>query len=161
MKTTNLKGIDYRKGDATSPIGEGNKLIVQICNDIGGWGKGFVVAISKKWRAPELHYRQWFKSNEAFGLGEVQFVKVEETICVANMIAQHNIKRTHGQVPIRYDAVEKCLEKVTQFALENSFSIHMPRIGCGLAGGKWSEIEKIIERTLIAANLTVIVYDFE
>jgi len=32
--------IKYIKGDATNPAGEGNKLIVHICNDIGGWGKG-------------------------------------------------------------------------------------------------------------------------
>jgi hypothetical protein len=36
----------------------------------------------------------------------------------------------------------------------------MPRIGCGLAGGKWEEIEPIIERTLIEADVKVTVYDF-
>jgi hypothetical protein len=35
----------------------------------------------------------------------------------------------------------------------------MPRIGCGLAGGQWSEIEPIIERTLLAAGVEVYVYD--
>ena len=43
--------IEYLKGDATSPVKEGNKIILHICNDIGGWGKGFVMAISKKWKA--------------------------------------------------------------------------------------------------------------
>jgi hypothetical protein len=38
-------------------------------------------------------------------------------------------------------------------------SVHMPRIGCGLAGGKWEEIEPIIERTLVAKGMTVVVYD--
>ncbi len=41
--------INYVKGDATAPIGIGNKIIVHICNDIGRWGKGFVMALSKKW----------------------------------------------------------------------------------------------------------------
>ena len=36
----------------------------------------------------------------------------------------------------------------------------MPRIGCGLAGGKWEEIEPIIERTLATAGVEVTVYDF-
>jgi len=31
--------IKYIKGNATNPAGEGNKLIVHICNDTGGWGK--------------------------------------------------------------------------------------------------------------------------
>lgn len=37
-------------------------------------------------------------------------------------------------------------------------SVHMPRIGCGLAGGKWNEIEKIIEKTLIKNKIKV--YDY-
>lgn len=43
-----MKDIQYKKGDATNPIDNGNKVIVHICNDIGAWGKGFVMAISKK-----------------------------------------------------------------------------------------------------------------
>ncbi|MDR6488204.1 O-acetyl-ADP-ribose deacetylase (regulator of RNase III) [Chryseobacterium vietnamense] len=40
-------------------------------------------------------------------------------------------------------------------------NIHMPRIGCGLAGGKWEEIEPIIERALLKKDVEVYVYDFE
>jgi hypothetical protein len=36
----------------------------------------------------------------------------------------------------------------------------MPRIGCGLAGGKWELIEPIIVRTLVARGVPVTVYDF-
>jgi hypothetical protein len=37
----------------------------------------------------------------------------------------------------------------------------MPRIGCGLAGGKWERIESIIVKTLCEADVPVTVYDFE
>jgi len=40
-------------------------------------------------------------------------------------------------------------------------AVHMPRIGCGLAGGEWSTIEAIIERTLIPAGVAVVVCDLE
>ena len=36
------------KGDATRPQASGPKIIAHICNDLGGWGKGFVVAISRR-----------------------------------------------------------------------------------------------------------------
>ncbi len=36
--------ITYLTGDATQPQSAGPKLIVHVCNDIGGWGRGFVVA---------------------------------------------------------------------------------------------------------------------
>ena len=155
-----MESINYITGDATSPIGDKNKLIIHICNDIGGWGKGFVLAITKKWKEPENQYRDWFKSQENFALGQVQFVKVEEDVFIGNMIGQHKINRTNGQIPIRYNAVEKCLTEVAKFAIENKYSIHMPRIGCGLAGGKWEEIEPIINKTLIQKNIMVTVYDF-
>jgi hypothetical protein len=35
----------------------------------------------------------------------------------------------------------------------------MPRIGCGLAGGKWEEIEPIIDEELISIGVVVTVYD--
>ncbi len=50
--------INYVKGDATSPIGDGVKLIVHVCNDIGAWGAGFVLALSKKWITPEKQYKR-------------------------------------------------------------------------------------------------------
>jgi len=37
-----------------------------------------------------------------------------------------------------------CLAKVALKAVALETSVHMPRIGCGLAGGKWEKIETII-----------------
>ncbi|WP_261510507.1 macro domain-containing protein [Chryseobacterium paludis] len=157
-----MKTINYLKGDATNPQTEGNKIIAHICNDMGGWGKGFVLAISKKRKAPEKEYRNWFKINSNFDLGEIQLVNVEKEIWVANMIGQHKINtNSQGIPPIRYKAVEECLEKLNDAALRLNASIHMPRIGCGLARGKWEEIEPIINRTLLKNNVKVCVYDFE
>jgi O-acetyl-ADP-ribose deacetylase (regulator of RNase III) len=132
-----MQNIKYIKGDATIPQSNGNKIIVHVCNDIGGWGKGFVMAISAKWKEPEQQYRQWYQSQEKFTLGKVQFVKVENDTWIANLIGQRKInKDENGNPPIRYEAVAEGLEKVAQFATENKASVHMPRIGCGLAGGK-------------------------
>lgn len=158
-----MKTIQYLKGDATVPQAKGIKIIAHICNDIGGWGKGFVLAISKRWEAPEKEYRSWhrFRGKNDFALGEIQVVEVEQYIHVANMIGQKGIKTGSNGVPIRYDAVEECLEKLTQAALQLNASVHMPRIGCGLAGGTWSKIEPIIAKTLLQNDVEVYVYDFE
>ena len=119
------------------------------------------MAISKRWKKPENQYREWFKSKDGFKLGKVQFVQVEEDLWVANLIGQHKInKDENGNAPIRYDAIEQGLEEVASFAIENKANIHMPRIGCGLAGGKWEMIEPIILKTLSDNNIEVTVYDF-
>lgn len=153
--------IEYIKGDATVSTASGNKIIVHICNDVGAWGKGFVMAISKKWKEPALHYKAWYKMQDGFGLGEVQFVQVDNEIWIANMIGQHKIyKDEYGNPPIRYEAVKAGLDKVANFAIQQNASIHMPRIGCGLAGGNWEEIEQIIVDCLCQKNIKVTVYNF-
>lgn len=157
-----MKTITYLNGDATAPKAEGNKIIVHICNDLGGWGKGFVLAISKKWTEPEKAYREWFKNkgNNDFALGSIQIIQVTENTFVGNMIAQKGIKRANNAAPIRYEAVKSCLSKIAIEAKKLNASVHMPRIGCGLAGGKWEEVEPIIQETLSKNNLEVYVYDF-
>lgn len=153
--------INYLKGDATNPVSEGNKIIVHICNDIGGWGKGFVMAISAKWPEPEKQYRLWYKSQRDFVLGEVQIVRVESDIWVANLLGQRGInKDERGNPPVRYDAIQTGLNKVALFAKENGASVHMPRIGCGLAGGKWEQMEPVIIHSLLENSIRVTVYDF-
>ena len=153
--------IAYVQGDATKPAGGGPSVIAHICNDEGKWGKGFVLALSRRWKQPEEHYRQQFKQNPKPRLGDVQFVEVEPQITVANLIGQHGIKRgIGGLAPIRYEAVEQGLVKVAVYALKRGASVHMPRLGCGLAGGSWEEIEPIINRTLTEKGVEVVVYDF-
>lgn len=117
-----MSGITYIKGDATCPQAKGNRIICHVCNDIGGWGKGFVLALSRLWPESEAAYRAWYAAGKdgAFGLGEVQFVPVEPYIWVANMVAQRGIKRGSSGPPIRYEAVETCLGKVGEKAVELS-----------------------------------------
>ena len=156
-----MKTINYLVGDATRPLTKGNKIIAHICNDIGAWGKGFVLALSKLYPEPERAYRHWYGAREQndFALGAVQFVAVSPEIVIANMIGQHGIRKTGGNPPIRYDAVEKALETVGKKALEREASVHLPRIGCGLAGGFWDKIEPLVEKQICDKGIMVFVYD--
>lgn len=156
-----MAAIKTVKGDATTPSGVGNKFIVHICNDMGGWGKGFVVAISRRWKEPEAQFRAWYKNGEGFELGAVQLVKVTDDTFVANMIGQHNIyNAADGTPPIRYEALSTALGKVCELAKEYQASVHMPRIGAGLAGGDWAKITAIIDEKLCQHGVDVTVYEF-
>jgi O-acetyl-ADP-ribose deacetylase (regulator of RNase III) len=157
------KEIKYIKGDATVPQASGPKIIAHICNNIGGWGKGFVLAISKRWPEPETDYRKWHREKAVndFALGNIRMIQVKNDTWVANMIGQQGIKTGSKGVPIRYNAVDDCLAKLADVAKQLNASVHMPRIGCGLAGGKWSRIEPLIEKNLIENNVEVLVYDFK
>jgi O-acetyl-ADP-ribose deacetylase (regulator of RNase III) len=153
--------IRYIRGDATQPQAQGNRIIAHVCNDLGGWGKGFVVALSKRWEGPAAAYRAWHRGRSAndFGLGAVQLVQVEPDVWVANMVAQHGMKPDSQGPPIRYEAVRSCLKKLAGEARKLGASVHMPRIGCGLAGGRWEEIEPIILDELVSQGVEVTVYD--
>jgi O-acetyl-ADP-ribose deacetylase (regulator of RNase III) len=91
----------------------------------------------------------------------VQLVGVRSDIWVANMIGQHGMKPGSAGPPIRYNAVERCLHALAGHAARLGASVPMPRIGCGLAGGKWELIEPIVARTLSAHDIAVTVYDFD
>lgn len=156
--------ITYVKGDATQPVGDGHRIIAHVCNNVGGWGRGFVLAVSRRWDTPERVYRTSRKSKT---LGEVQICVVDTDLYVANMIAQegygarnanlHRTEEADARPPIRYDALRSCLEKVASYARSCGATVHMPRIGCGLAGGKWGEVEPLIVETM--GDLDVTVYD--
>jgi O-acetyl-ADP-ribose deacetylase (regulator of RNase III) len=150
--------VQYTYGDATAAIAEGNKLIAHVCNDRGGWGKGFVVAVSRRWPEPEQHYRNWSHTND-FRLGATQLVQVEYDTWVANMLAQHGYRSRNNPLPLRYDALEACLHTLAAYARRLDASVHIPRIGCGLAGGAWTTVSGILDRTLGAARIDTTVYD--
>jgi len=149
--------IEYIVGDATVPRASGLKIIVHCCNSIGAWGAGFVMALSRKWDAPERQYRSWFLEHDLPQMGDVQFVPVGNKIIVANLIGQKGVKGPGNETPVSYDAIRKGMETVAKHAKKHHASVHMPRLGCGLAGGSWDRIEPILEDTL--DELMVRVYD--
>lgn len=158
-----MSEITYVRGDATVPLGGGPRLIAHVCNDIGGWGKGFVLALSRRWPEPEKAYRAWHRDRAAndFGLGAVQIVPVERYLWVANMIGQRGIRTGSKGVPVRYEAIDTALTGLAEHARDLGASVHMPRIGCGLAGGKWSRVEPLVTERLVKRDIAVTVYDHD
>jgi O-acetyl-ADP-ribose deacetylase (regulator of RNase III) len=138
--------INYIKGNVLSPVGEEQtKVICHVVNNKGGWGAGFVVALSKKWKKPEQEYRHYCKNNIP-RLSHVQCVEVEAGIFVANMFAQNGFRSQQNPVALDYKSLTLCLVKVRNFCkFFDSLSIHMPLIGCGLAGGKWEKVGPMVE----------------
>ncbi|WP_316522919.1 macro domain-containing protein [Kitasatospora brasiliensis] len=156
--------ITYVRGDATTPQGKGVKVIAHVCNDLGGWGKGFVLALSRRWPEPEAAYRRWHRerAKNDFGLGAVQLVPVDPHVWVANLVGQRGIRtgRSTG-VPVRYEAIDTGLVALGEHALRLGASVHMPRIGCGLAGGRWEKVEPLVSARLTARGVPVTVYDVD
>ncbi len=168
--------ITFVKGDATRPQGDGFKIIAHCCNDVGAYGAGFALALKEAHPFAAEAYFKWFELKEAakihplynnevvvsgdFKLGMVEMVRVSEELFVANIIGQHGVGRTpDGKPPIRYDAIQAGLKSVFTFAQIFEATLHMPRMGAGLAGGNWVAIEKLIRHELSDKGISVTVYD--
>ena len=158
--------INYLIGNATYPVGEGNKIIAHIVNTEKRWGKGFVLAISKRWNEPERKYYSWAPpekmmqhSAPPFKLGNIQTVQVEQDVAVCNMLAQKGLRASDNLVPLNYTALVSCLKELKTTAKKVHASVHMPYvIGCGLGGGNDSVVLKIIEEVFEDSNVEVFMY---
>jgi O-acetyl-ADP-ribose deacetylase (regulator of RNase III) len=168
------KMINYVIGDATYPIGDGPKIIAHVVNDVGAWGKGFVLAISKKWPDVKSRYLDLakplclssgkYQRQVNLRLGEVHLVAAEPGIWVANMVAQCGLISASNPIPLQLAALAECLAAVKSMALSvnaqgapSHKSVHCPRISCGLGGSTWENVEPIIARELDGVD--VYVYD--
>ena len=152
--------IRYVHGNALDPRGDDNRLICQLVNDRARrWGGGVARRAAQKYPQAEKEFAAWLSRQPMTErLGMVHFSSAFDGIAIASLVAQEGFGKS--DLPrIRYGALEECLRSVANYARENSFSIHMPRIGTGAAGGTWAAIEEIIDECLVASGSFVTVYD--
>ncbi len=156
-----MNNITFLTGDATAPEGAGQKIIAHVCNNMGAWGAGFVMALSERWRQPQREYQLWASKSRdrLLRLGEVQFVRVSPDITVANIIGQHGTRPLGNLQPIRYEAMVQGLTLTAIRAIETNASVHAPRLGCGLAGGEWRVVEQLLRDAVCARGVPVFIYD--
>lgn len=166
------------KGDATTPqidagYEEQISVIPHVCNDGGGWGAGFVLALSKKWSKPEAMYRSFIESSGKMPtLGKTCFAKIDNYLVVANMIAQKNYKSDENPIPLKYKALANCMADVAEYVsmVQDKLArvsdyrrvvIHCCQFGSDLAGGDWNFILELIREIWLENGIDVVVYEFE
>jgi O-acetyl-ADP-ribose deacetylase (regulator of RNase III) len=154
-----VPSITYLRGDATQPRGRDNKLLLQVVNDAAlTWGAGFSLAIRKKWPALQQGFRSWAMEDRNLALGKIHVATIDDSLSLVSMVAQHG----YGPSPrprIRYLSLQECLRQVANLAAKRGAVVHMPRIGCGLAGGSWNVVRELVDETLCANGIHVSVYD--
>ena len=142
--------------------GEEEKIryILNGCNNVNLWGAGFVLAVSNyalssnntysKVDLPKTSFHQWFNGdnsksfmNEKLDVGNIQFVKVNDTTFIVNMITQNGVySPIKNPVPISYEGIDSCLKKLALYLedkKDNSIVLS-PKVGSGLARGNWTKI---------------------
>lgn len=161
-KRPSMAKITYLKGSAAKPRGSGPKVIVHAVNDAtANWGgRGFAVALMKDFPLAQDAFRKWAQQTPgALRLGRTNISEVTPGISVATIIAQRGYGDSGGRPRVRYGALQQGLAEVANVATETNATVHMPRIGCGQAGGSWDVVQEIIASTLVAKGVEVFVYD--
>jgi len=90
-------------------------------------------------------------------LGTISVATVETDSGTANVINCYSqFKYGKGQQFAEYGAIRSCMMKIKkQFGDKR---IGLPKIGCNLAGGKWSIVKKIMMEELAGCDVTFVKY---
>lgn len=134
----------------------GSSVIVpHVCNNIDLFGAGFAGALSKHYPVVKENYHLLGKNFLKNNLGYVQYVKVLEdknyghNLIFANMIAQNSTISKSNPRPLNYRYLVQSMIDVDKLIkskfYDQKIEIHMPKFGCGLAGGNWNFIADLIE----------------
>lgn len=138
-------------------------IIAHQVNSFGVMGAGVALQIKNKYPEAFLEYKQLCSNyhNKFTDLqGTVQIIDVNGKL-IANLFSQNGISRTYRTTS--YESLYTCLIKLKRYALLNHKSIAIPyKIGCGLAGGDWSNcVYKLIERVYKDSDVTLYIHKKE
>ncbi len=142
--------IEYRKGNLFH--GDGN-FIIHCCNAQNKMGKGFAKELRN--RFPDCYEK--YSETSGLHVGDIIPYVSEGGLTIFNMIGQDRYGND-GKRYVSYDALATCFETLDSIAVDIGMkSLHMPKIGTGLAGGKWQIISSIIETH--SDNFIPVVYE--
>lgn len=151
--------IEYVTGDATEPRGCGPRAIVHLVNDkTANWGGAFANALRSRYPEAQQDFRAWVAADKSrLRLGEIRRIDVEPELEVITIVGQKGYgSSAHPRV--RYEALRSALQRVSKLLDRGPASVHMPRIGAGMAGGDWNVIAELVCHELVDHGHEVTVY---
>lgn len=132
--------IFYIQGDLMNAK---QQVVAHGVNCMGHFGSGVAGAIKKQ----HPYVREQYLSLNEHVLGTCQFVDYNDQIWV-NAHTQQN-KGYDGKQYADLNAIAYCLVEIGDYMEENNLtSIAMPKIGCGLGGLKWEDVEILVNGLL-------------
>ncbi|MEK4790360.1 macro domain-containing protein [Bacillus sp. FSL K6-2971] len=138
-----------------------------VCHQVnckGVMGAGLAKQIKSKYPNVYKDYKRLcddekIKSRKNGLLGATQFIDVSKSKTIANLFAQKNYGVKSRQTD--YEAMELCLKSLKHVVSDDyskykDCSIAIPYgIGCGLAGGDWEIVSRMIEDILVDCDVTL------
>ena len=143
------------------------QAIAQGNNCFNTMKSGLAPQIAKMYPEAEWVDKQTTKGDPD-KLGTITLAQYESSPhLVFNIYQQFGYGKDEGKVYVSYNAIDSGLWLVNEQVINHNeafpenkiVKIGFPRIGCGLAGGDWDRVSKLIEKNITSA--TPVVYDLE
>lgn len=124
-------------------------LIAHSANCQKTMGAGIAKQIKDKYITAYL--ADWHDSREPLQrLGDYSF---DPYAGIFNLYTQYNPGKN-----VNYNALSLCLSKIAML-YSKPIKIGLPQLSCGIAGGDWNIVKKIIQKELRNFEVTVVIYD--
>lgn len=149
--------IKYKNGD----IFKGTEdIIIHGCNCFHTMGGGIAYQVQKLYPGAYREDKRTIKGDKN-KLGTYSYFQTknifntDKDIFIINAYTQYSFgtEKTHAD----YKSIEEVMIKINNHFKE-PLTISMPKIGCGLAGGNWNIVEKIIEKVFDNREIFVYIY---
>lgn len=135
--------IEYRSGDLFTSDAE---VLAHGCNCQGVMGAGIAKEFKDRYPGMFKEYNLACKGR-TFEPGSYMVYEATSSKTILNLATQDYPGRN-----ARLDLIEKSLTKALEAHPELK-SIAMPRIGCGIGGLAWEEVERVLKRVAKAYPL--------
>lgn len=152
-----------------SILQSGKDIVVQQVNAKGLMGAGLALQIMKRYNNVKKEYVAYRGKQLKLGLvdedllGHVNYVDTYDGTIIANIFGQVDIRKGNHDKTVytKKEALLSGIRQVREKAEELNLSVAIPTyIGCGLAGGDWTEIKHGIEEIFKDSKVDVTFYHF-
>jgi len=146
-------------------------VIAHGCNCFCTMGAGIAPKMAKAFECDKNELEHKSFKGDINKLGQIDFnVKTltggtdefnffEFDLTIVNCYSQYNYGLNHADgksKPLDYEALQLCFRKINQKFVGKK--IGLPKIGCGLAGGNWAIVRKLIKAELADCDVTVVIF---
>lgn len=158
----------YKVGDLISAAANNEvQVIAHGCNCLCTMGSGIAPLIKSAFPYAYEADCETRKGDKlklgSFTVGDPEQYGYSSGPLVFNLYSQYNYTgRKYNQRDLDYNALYDALDlmafELQCYDLGEDLKIGLPLIGCGLAGGDWSIVSRMIESTLLKSGFNVTIY---
>jgi O-acetyl-ADP-ribose deacetylase (regulator of RNase III) len=144
--------LKYKKGCLITAAQSGEvNVIAHQCNCQNNMGRGIAPLIKRAFPEAWEADKETIKGSKR-KLGNLTVAKSGE-VTVFNLYGQYRygVDKQHTD----YDALRSSLKLMATHLIRPYDKVGLPLIGCGLAGGDWEVVSKIIEEELEGFDVTI------